>query len=123
VVDWDRITETRGWHRGLDGRLLRLDLRRRFRRPRMACTCCLIPGVLAATTAFGKTVIAAALIARRGCNTLVLVHRRELLTQRYDCDCFIGQGRRRKLRRSRRSGYPCRRPAPARPWHARGARS
>jgi len=38
-------------------------------------------GVLAATTAFGKTVIAAALIARRGCNTLVLVHRRELLTQ------------------------------------------
>jgi superfamily II DNA or RNA helicase len=38
-------------------------------------------GVLAATTAFGKTVIAAALIAHRGCSTLVLVHRRELLTQ------------------------------------------
>ncbi len=38
-------------------------------------------GVLAATTAFGKTVVAAALIARRQCNTLVLVHRRELLTQ------------------------------------------
>ncbi len=38
-------------------------------------------GVLAATTAFGKTVIAAALIAHRGCNALVLVHRRELLTQ------------------------------------------
>lgn len=33
-------------------------------------------GVLAATTAFGKTVIAAWLIARRGANTLVLVHRR-----------------------------------------------
>jgi hypothetical protein len=32
-------------------------------------------GVLAATTAFGKTVLAAWLIARRGVNTLVLVHR------------------------------------------------
>ncbi len=38
-------------------------------------------GVLAATTAFGKTIIACALIAERGRNTLVLVHRRELLTQ------------------------------------------
>ena len=38
-------------------------------------------GVLAATTAFGKTVLAAALIAKRSCNTLVLVHRRELLKQ------------------------------------------
>ena len=38
-------------------------------------------GVLAATTAFGKTVVAAALIARRGCSTLVLVHRRQLVAQ------------------------------------------
>jgi superfamily II DNA or RNA helicase len=38
-------------------------------------------GVLAATTAFGKTVVAAALIARRQINTLVLVHRKELLKQ------------------------------------------
>jgi superfamily II DNA or RNA helicase/very-short-patch-repair endonuclease len=38
-------------------------------------------GVLAATTAFGKTVVAAWLIARRGVNTLVLVHRRQLLEQ------------------------------------------
>jgi superfamily II DNA or RNA helicase len=38
-------------------------------------------GVLAATTAFGKTVVAAALIAQRGRNALVLVHRRELMTQ------------------------------------------
>ncbi len=38
-------------------------------------------GVLAAATAFGKTVVAASLIAHRGCSTLVLVHRRELLTQ------------------------------------------
>jgi superfamily II DNA or RNA helicase/very-short-patch-repair endonuclease len=38
-------------------------------------------GVLAATTAFGKTVIAAWLIAKRGVNTLVLVHRQQLLEQ------------------------------------------
>lgn len=38
-------------------------------------------GVLCAPTAFGKTVTAAALIARRGVNTLVLVHRTELLNQ------------------------------------------
>jgi superfamily II DNA or RNA helicase/very-short-patch-repair endonuclease len=38
-------------------------------------------GVLAATTAFGKTVLAAWLVARRGVNTLVLVHRRQLLEQ------------------------------------------
>ena len=38
-------------------------------------------GVLAATTAFGKTVVAAALIARRARNTLILVHRQELLLQ------------------------------------------
>ncbi|MFZ6047914.1 DEAD/DEAH box helicase family protein [Pseudomonas sp. CR3202] len=38
-------------------------------------------GILCAPTAFGKTVTAAALIARRGVNTLVLVHRTELLQQ------------------------------------------
>src|ERR1019366_5328269 len=38
-------------------------------------------GVLAATTAFGKTVVAAWLIARRGVNTLILVHRQQLLEQ------------------------------------------
>lgn len=38
-------------------------------------------GVLCAPTAFGKTVTAAALIAKRGVNTLVLVHRTELLQQ------------------------------------------
>ena len=38
-------------------------------------------GVLAATTAFGKTVIAAKLIAERNTNTLVLVHRQQLLDQ------------------------------------------
>ena len=38
-------------------------------------------GVSAAATAFGKTVVAASLIAERRCSTLVLVHRRELLAQ------------------------------------------
>jgi len=38
-------------------------------------------GVLSATTAFGKTVIGAWLIAKRAVNTLVLVHRRQLQEQ------------------------------------------
>jgi superfamily II DNA or RNA helicase len=38
-------------------------------------------GVLSATTAFGKTVLAAWLIAKRGVNTLVIVHREQLLEQ------------------------------------------
>ena len=42
-------------------------------------------GVLAATTAFGKTVVAAWLIAQRGVNTLILVHRRQLLEQWIEC--------------------------------------
>jgi superfamily II DNA or RNA helicase len=38
-------------------------------------------GVLAASTAFGKTIVAAYLIAERRVNTLVVVHRRQLLDQ------------------------------------------
>jgi superfamily II DNA or RNA helicase len=38
-------------------------------------------GVLAATTAFGKTVVAAKLISERKVNTLVLVHRQQLVSQ------------------------------------------
>jgi len=38
-------------------------------------------GVLSAATAFGKTVVAAHVIAKRSVNTLVLVHRKELLKQ------------------------------------------
>jgi superfamily II DNA or RNA helicase len=38
-------------------------------------------GILCAPTAFGKTAVAAQLIARRNVNTLVLVHRRHLMDQ------------------------------------------
>jgi superfamily II DNA or RNA helicase len=38
-------------------------------------------GVLAATTGFGKTVVAAAMIAARKAGTLILVHRRQLMEQ------------------------------------------
>ena len=38
-------------------------------------------GVLVAPTAFGKTVVAAAIIAKRKVNTLILVHRRQLVDQ------------------------------------------
>ncbi len=48
-------------------------------------------GVLCAPTAFGKTVTAAAMIARRGVNTLVLVHRTELLRQWHErLQAFLG---------------------------------
>jgi superfamily II DNA or RNA helicase len=38
-------------------------------------------GVLSAATAFGKTVIAARLIAERKTNTLILMHRQQILSQ------------------------------------------
>ena len=68
-------------------------------------------GVLAATTAFGKTVIAAWLIAQRGVNTLVLVHRRQLLDQWIErLSTFLGRAgevdrshRRRALQADRSS--------------------
>jgi hypothetical protein len=51
-------------------------------------------GVLCAPPAFGKTVTAAALIARRGVNTLVLVHRTELLKQWQErLQAFLGVGK------------------------------
>jgi superfamily II DNA or RNA helicase/very-short-patch-repair endonuclease len=71
-----------------DERLAGVPLRATFRgelRPeqRIAAEAMLAyeTGVLSATTAFGKTVVAAWLIAQRGVNTLVLVHRRQLLDQ------------------------------------------
>ena len=51
-------------------------------------------GVLCAPTAFGKTVTAAAIIARRRVNTLVLVHRTDLLKQWQErLQAFLGKGR------------------------------
>lgn len=51
-------------------------------------------GVLCAPTAFGKTVTAAAMIAKRGVNTLVLVHRTELLKQWQErLQSFLGIGK------------------------------
>ena len=47
-------------------------------------------GVLSATTAFGKTVLAAWLIAQRGVNTLILVHRRQLLEQYREGKISVG---------------------------------
>ncbi|MBP8295024.1 MAG: DEAD/DEAH box helicase family protein, partial [Burkholderiales bacterium] len=51
-------------------------------------------GIFCAPTAFGKTVTAAAMIARRGVNTLVLVHRTELLKQWQErLQAFLGVGK------------------------------
>ena len=67
-----------------DGRRLDLTFHGELRHEQKAATDAMLrheTGVLAATTAFGKTVVAAWLIARRGVSTLVLVHRRQLLDQ------------------------------------------
>ncbi len=51
-------------------------------------------GTLCAPTAFGKTVAAAAMIARRGVNTLILVHRADLLKQWQErLLTFLGTGK------------------------------
>ena len=66
------------------GRPLKLGFQGELRPEQMAAAHAMLAhetGVLAATTAFGKTVIGAWLIAQRGVNTLVLVHRRQLLDQ------------------------------------------
>lgn len=51
-------------------------------------------GTLCAPTAFGKTVAAAAMIARRGVSMLILVHRTELLKQWQErLQTFLGAGK------------------------------
>lgn len=51
-------------------------------------------GTLCAPTAFGKTVAAAAMIARRGVSTLILVHRADLLKQWQErLQTFLGVGK------------------------------
>ncbi|MEK3990858.1 TOTE conflict system archaeo-eukaryotic primase domain-containing protein [Robertmurraya sp. FSL R5-0851] len=50
-------------------------------------------GVLSATTGFGKTIIGAALIAKRNVNTLVIVHRKQLMEQwKYSLTSFLNLG-------------------------------
>jgi hypothetical protein len=65
-----------------------------LRPEQLAAADALVPhdtGVLAATTAFGKTVIAAWMLAQRRVNTLVLVHRQQLLDQWVDrLSTFLG---------------------------------
>ncbi len=66
------------------GMPLRATFQGRLRPEQLAAARCLLAhdtGVLSATTAFGKTVVAAWLIAQRAVNTLVLVHRRQLVDQ------------------------------------------
>jgi superfamily II DNA or RNA helicase/very-short-patch-repair endonuclease len=67
-----------------DGSRLEVKFQGELRREQKAAADAMLrheTGVLAAATAFGKTVVAAWLIAQRGVNTLVLVHRRQLLDQ------------------------------------------
>jgi hypothetical protein len=66
------------------GRPLAVEFRGELRHEQLTAAGAILAhdtGVLSASTAFGKTVIAAWLIAKRGVNTLVLVHRRQLLEQ------------------------------------------
>jgi superfamily II DNA or RNA helicase/very-short-patch-repair endonuclease len=67
-----------------DGSPLELSFQGELRREQRTAADAMLrheTGVLAATTAFGKTVVAAWLIAKRSVNALVLVHRRQLLDQ------------------------------------------
>ncbi len=68
----------------LSGSTVAVKFTRTLRKDQKAAVCAMLRhevGVLCAPTAFGKTVTAAALIARRKVSTLVLVHRTELLYQ------------------------------------------
>ena len=71
-------------------------------------------GVLHATTAFGKTVTAAAIIARKRVNTLILVHSkallsqwRERLTEFLDIDCVEPEPQKKRGRRKAFSPVGC----------------
>ena len=79
------------------GQILDVSFKGTLRLDQEAAVAGLLPhdiGVLCAPTAFGKTVVAADLIARRGVNTLILVHRTELLKQWQErLQTFLGVGR------------------------------
>lgn len=80
-----------------EGQRLEVDFAGTLRPDQEASVAAMMPhktGVLCAPTAFGKTVVAASIIARRGINTLVLVHRTELLEQwRERLQAFLGVGK------------------------------
>ncbi len=68
----------------MTGNSIALDFQGVLRADQKEAVMCMLAhdtGVLSAPTAFGKTVVAASLIAERGVNTLILVHRRQLLDQ------------------------------------------
>jgi len=68
----------------VSGRPLIVEFRGELRQEQLGAASAMLAhdtGVLSAGTAFGKTVVAAWLIAQRRVNTLVLVHRRQLLEQ------------------------------------------
>ena len=82
TTTWPAITRLRDKRVG--GQPLDVSFVGGLRPDQEAAVAAMLPfdaGVLCAPTAFGKTVTAAAMIARRGVNTLVLVHRTELLKQ------------------------------------------
>ena len=66
------------------GRQLDVTFKGILREEQQIAMSCMLPhniGTLSATTAFGKTVFAIAMIAERKVNTLILVHRKSLLDQ------------------------------------------
>jgi superfamily II DNA or RNA helicase/very-short-patch-repair endonuclease len=78
----------------ISGRPLTVEFRGELREEQLTAASAMLAhdtGVLSASTAFGKTVVAAWLIAQRRVNTLVLVHRRQLLEQWIERLCtFLG---------------------------------
>ncbi len=77
-VKWHRIDESN------HGRLISVDFNGVLSQDQLDAVDALLErdnGVLAAATAFGKTVVGAKLISSRKVNTLILVHRQQLLSQ------------------------------------------
>jgi len=69
------------------GKAIRVEFKGKLREEQQEAVGVLIKydiGVLSATTAFGKTVVGANLISKRKVNTLILVHRQQLLSQWID---------------------------------------
>lgn len=66
------------------GRIVNVAFKGKLRDEQQKAMSCMLPhsiGTLSATTAFGKTIFAIAMIAQRRVNTLILVHRKSLLDQ------------------------------------------